>query len=205
MDIAHRGLYDEDMSENTIDSFDNAFNNGFNGIEFDIRLTKDKKVVIIHDPFISRVSDGVGLVKNKTYNELLEYNFGKKKIARLPLLRDVINRYQNKTMVIELKENINIQSLLNDKNNYYVSSFNYDYIKNIPKSPEYKLGVINYVFNTNIDLNKIDFIMILADLITDKIYEFYENKKIEVILYGFHKGVHLDLADKYFKKIKCII
>ena len=205
MDIAHRGLYDEDMSENTIDSFDNAFNNGFNGIEFDIRLTKDKKVVIIHDPFISRVSDGVGLVKNKTYNELLESNSGKKKIARLPLLRDVINRYQNKTMVIELKENINIQSLLNDKNNYYVSSFNYDYIKNIPKSPEYKLGVINYVFNTNIDLNKIDFIMILADLITDKIYEFYENKKIEVILYGFHKGVHLDLADKYFKKIKCII
>mgnify|MGYP000851679691 CR=1 FL=1 len=204
--IAHRGLYDEKIGENTISAFDNAFNNGYDGIELDVRKTKDNKIVVIHDSFISRVSDGFGLVKNMTYPNLLKYNFGKSYKERIPLLKEVINRYTNKIILIELKESILIEELdLNAKNNYYISSFNYDYIKDIPKSNNYKKGIINYVFNSNIDLNNIDFIMILDNLINDKIYNFYQKNGIEVIIYGVGKNININLNKNDIKKTKYII
>ena len=200
MYIAHRGLYNDGINENTISAFDNAFDNGFEGIEFDVRLTKDKVPVIIHDSFLSRVSNGKGLVKNYTYNELLKFNFGKKKIERIPKLEDVINRYNNKTMIIELKENIDITPYLNDKNKYYISSFNYNYIKNIPYSDKYKRGVINYVLNPVKDYNKIDFIMVLDSISFDKVLENYDSKRLEVIIYGV-----VGKINNYKENIKYII
>ncbi len=200
MYIAHRGLYNDEINENTISAFDNAFDNGFEGIEFDVRLTKDKVPVIIHDSFLSRVSNGKGLVKNYTYNELLKFNFGKKKIERIPKLEDVINRYNNKTMIIELKENIDITPYLNDKNKYYISSFNYNYIKNIPYSDKYKRGVINYVLNPVKDYNKIDFIMVLDSISFDKVLENYDSKRLEVIIYGV-----VGKINNYKENIKYII
>ena len=204
--IAHRGLYNEQIGENTISAFDNAFHNGFEGIELDVRKTKDNKVVVIHDSFISRVSNGFGLIKSLTYQQLLKYDFGKSYIERIPLLKEVINRYNNKIILIELKESILIKELnLNNKNMYYISSFNYDYIKDIPKSKQYKKGIINYVFNTNIDLDNIDFIMILDILITDKIYNYYDKKGIEIIIYGVNNNINKNLNKDYIKKTKYII
>ena len=200
MYIAHRGLYNDEINENTISAFDNAFDNGYEGIEFDVRLTKDKVPIIIHDSFLSRVSNGKGLVKNYTYNELLKFNFGKKKIERIPKLEDVINRYNNKTMIIELKENIDITPYLNDKNKYYISSFNYNYIKNIPYSDKYKRGVINYVLNPVKDYNKIDFIMVLDSISFDKVLENYDSKRLEVIIYGV-----VGKINNYKENIKYII
>lgn len=204
--IAHRGLYNDKLRENTISAIDNAFNNAFYGVEVDLRKTKDGKVVLIHDSFISRVSDGYGLVNNLTYDELLKYNFGKDSIERIPLLSEVINKYDNKFFLLELKEKIDIEELnLNDKNTYYISSFNEGYIKNIPKSDKYKKGVINYVFNKNINLNNIDFIMILDSFITDNVFKFYEDKGIEVIVYGVGKKINLNLSKENRDKVKYII
>lgn len=204
--IAHRGLYNEQIGENTISAFDNAFHNGFEGIELDVRKTKDNQVVVIHDSFISRVSNGFGLIKSLTYQQLLKYDFGKSYIERIPLLKEVINRYNNKIILIELKESILIKELnLNNKNMYYISSFNYDFIKDIPKSKQYKKGIINYVFNTNIDLDNIDFIMILDILITDKIYNYYDKKGIEIIIYGVNNNINKNLNKDYIKKTKYII
>lgn len=204
--IAHRGLYNERIGENTISAFDNAYNHAFEGIELDVRRTKDNKIVVIHDSFISRVSNGYGLVKNLTYNELLKYNFGISHIERIPLLKDIINKYNNKLFLLELKEKIDIEELdLNEKNIYYIASFNESYIKNIPKSNKYKKGILNYVFNKNIDLNSIDFIIILDLLITDNIYKFYENRGIEVLIYGVGKNINLNLSEENRKKVKYII
>lgn len=203
--IAHRGLHNKDIGENTISAFDNAFQNKYKGIELDIRKTKDNEIVVIHDSFISRVSDGKGLVKNKTYDELIKYNFGKSTIERIPILNDVINRYNDKIMFIELKEKISLKQLnLNDRNTYYISSFNYDYIKDIPKSSKYKRGIINNTLNTNINLDNIDFIMILDVLLIDSVYEFYNDKGIEVTAYGKLGVTNLKLKEKYKKNIKYV-
>jgi len=195
--IAHRGLYDnKKVKENTIKAFDKALQNGFDGFETDLRLTKDGKVVLMHDPVISRVSDSYGLVKSLNYSEL------KKKFRDVALLQDITSKYQKRIFFLELKDKIDVTKYLNRQNIYYITSFNYNYIKALPKG-NYKRGVLNYVFNTNIDYKNLDFIMILSDLITDKIYEFYTRQGIEVVLYGINKRIPT-LKKEYLDKIKYI-
>ena len=46
--IAHRGLHNDLIPENTIHAIDSAFKNNFN-CEIDVRLTKDNKVIVFHD------------------------------------------------------------------------------------------------------------------------------------------------------------
>lgn len=192
MFIAHRGLYDDNIKENTIEAFDNAFNNGYQGIEFDVRLTKDSIPVVLHDSFLSRVFGIKGLLKNFTYQELRNKNID------IPKLKDVINRYQNKVMIIELKEKIDITKYLeNPKNNYYISSFNYDYVSYLKKSTNYKLGVINYVLNSGVDYSKLDFIMILDSIYNQKLFKF---KELEIVIYGVVGNIN-----NYNKELKYII
>lgn len=192
MFIAHRGLFDDNIKENTIEAFDNAFNNGYDGIEFDVRLTKDKIPVILHDSFLSRVFGVKGLLRNYTYQELLDNKI------EIPKLEDVISRYNNKVMIIELKEKVDITKYIKDKRNlYYISSFNYDYISYLNKSSYYKLGVINYILNSGIDYSKIDFIMVLDSIYSKKLFKL---KDIEIIIYGVIGNIN-----SYNKELKYII
>ena len=76
--MAHRGipvLY----PENTLISFENAFKHKPEIIETDFRQTKDGVFVIIHDDSVDRTSNGTGLVKDYTYEELLRLDFGNPK------------------------------------------------------------------------------------------------------------------------------
>ena len=192
MFIAHRGLFDDNIKENTIEAFANAFNNGYEGIEFDVRLTKDKIPVILHDSFLSRVFGVKGLLKNYTYQELLDNKI------EIPKFEDVISRYNNKVMIIELKEKIDITKYIKDKRNlYYISSFNYDYISYLNKSVYYKLGVINYILNSGIDYSKIDFIMVLDSIYNKKLFKL---KDIEIIIYGVIGNIN-----SYNKELKYIV
>lgn len=192
MFIAHRGLFDDNIKENTIEAFDNAFNNGYEGIEFDVRLTKDKIPVILHDSFLSRVFGVKGLLKNYTYQELLDNKI------EIPKFEDVISRYNNKVMIIELKEKIDITKYIKDKRNlYYISSFNYDYISYLNKSGYYKLGVINYILNSGIDYSKIDFIMVLDSIYNKKLFKLQD---IEIIIYGVIGNIN-----SYNKELKYIV
>ena len=69
-DYAHRGLHEKDLSvpENSMAGFKAAVEAGY-GIEFDLQLTKDKKVVVHHDRSLKRVplfSDVLALVDGRT-------------------------------------------------------------------------------------------------------------------------------------------
>lgn len=187
--IAHRGLYNDKIKENTIEAFDNALNSGYDGIEFDVRQSKDGIPIVIHDSFLSRVFDKKGLVK--------DYNFKELKRLGIPSLSEVINRYNNIIMIIELKEKIDVTKYLDNKNSYYISSFKYEYVACLDKGKNYKLGVINYIFNTAIDYSKIDFVMIL-----ESIYKSKNNKigSLEVIIYGV-----IGKIDNYNKNIKYVV
>ena len=89
---AHRGLFDnKKIFENTIKAFDNAFKNNYDGIELDVRLTKDNIPIVIHDSFLSRVFKVRGRVKDYTYKEL------KNKEKRIPKLDEVIKRLKGIT------------------------------------------------------------------------------------------------------------
>lgn len=207
--IAHRGLTSKDIKENTLEAFKNAINNGYEGIELDIRKTKDNKIVVIHDKYINRTSNGSGNINKLLYKELLKYNFGsKKKYSKIPLLKDIIKNINNTNIFIELKEKINkdeLDSILkqNNTNKYYIMSFNKEYIDNL-LGIEYNLGLINYVFNSIIDYNKYNFILVLEDLFNKDIYNYFKEKNIEVILYNLRGNINIKNKD-IINEIKYII
>lgn len=139
--ISHRGSNVSNYKPNTKQALLTALSIDFiDGIEFDIRITKDKKIVIIHDPIINFVSNGRGIVKNMKYKKILKYNFGtKENPSKICTLKELLNEISNdKKIIIELKEESNdfktfVDIVYNIIKNYdlniYITSFNYNLIK----------------------------------------------------------------------------
>jgi glycerophosphoryl diester phosphodiesterase len=83
----HRGAF-HFAPENTLTSFQIAADMGAFGVEFDIQLTKDGEVVIIHDETVDRTSNGHGFVKDFTLPEIKKLNFNKRGIT-LPAFMEI--------------------------------------------------------------------------------------------------------------------
>lgn len=75
LNIAHRG-FSGMYPENTMLAFREAMKAGCNGIETDVQMSKDGVLVICHDELLDRTSNGTGLLKDYTYDELLNFDFG---------------------------------------------------------------------------------------------------------------------------------
>jgi len=174
------------------------FNDGFLGIEFDVRKTKDNNFVICHDAFIDRVSNGAGLLSNYTYNELLKFNFGSKEVpSKIPLLSDVLKKF-NGIKLVELKTRIDLEPILDliDDNTYFMS-FDTTFMFELKKKyPNLKFGVLNYVLNSKKDYN-LDMICLLNDVVTDRLVNHFLGKKIRVFIYGI-TGNAKYISDKVY-------
>jgi glycerophosphoryl diester phosphodiesterase len=75
INLAHRGA-SAYAPENTFAAFYKAVELRADGIELDLRSTKDGNIVIFHDLDISRTTDGRGKVRNYTLEELQEFDAG---------------------------------------------------------------------------------------------------------------------------------
>ena len=73
--IAHRGDVNT-APENTLPAYENALTAGADGIELDVRLTQDGKLVVFHDRRLDRTSNGKGLVVNQTLEEIRQLDDG---------------------------------------------------------------------------------------------------------------------------------
>jgi glycerophosphoryl diester phosphodiesterase len=71
--IAHRGI-PWDWPENTLLSFRKALETRADILEFDVRLSKDKVPLIMHDDTLDRTTDRKGLIGEKTLAEIKEAN-----------------------------------------------------------------------------------------------------------------------------------
>jgi glycerophosphoryl diester phosphodiesterase len=67
--VAHRGASAVE-AENTIPAFERALADGADVIEFDVRMSEDGVAVVMHDPDVARTTDGRGLVKDLSLEEL---------------------------------------------------------------------------------------------------------------------------------------
>src|SRR5262245_36258077 len=67
--IAHRGAHEE-FPENTLESFKRAIELGVDYVEVDVRLTKDGKLVLMHDSSVDRMTDGHGKVDQMTFDAI---------------------------------------------------------------------------------------------------------------------------------------
>lgn len=92
--FAHHGVL-EDVPENTFAALKRVAELGINGIEVDIRQTKDNQLVLMCDETIDRTTDGKGRVDQLLYSEIQQYDAGSWRDAefgkeRVPLLSDVL-------------------------------------------------------------------------------------------------------------------
>jgi glycerophosphoryl diester phosphodiesterase len=67
--IAHRGA-SRKAPENTLAAFSRAIDDGADGIELDVRLTADNRVVVFHDSRLERTTDGAGKIERCSSDEL---------------------------------------------------------------------------------------------------------------------------------------
>lgn len=101
--ICHRGFFNNiDIPENSIKAFKKAVNNNY-GIELDIQLTTDNKLVVFHDVSLERMT---GINKKLTdcdYDELLQYKLLETN-ETIPLFSDVLKVLKKDTpLIIEIK------------------------------------------------------------------------------------------------------
>lgn len=94
--IGHRGAKGY-AAENTLASFEKAIELGVNGIELDVHLSSDGKVVVIHDETIDRTTSEKGFVKDFSSLELNKLG--------IPTLTDVLDLIAKMCFVnIEIKD-----------------------------------------------------------------------------------------------------
>ena len=93
--FGHRGAASE-APENTMVGFDHAYKQAsVRCFEFDVRLTKDEQLAVIHDATIDRTTDGTGKVIDYTLGQLQRFNASKIPFihAAIPSLGEVLDTY----------------------------------------------------------------------------------------------------------------
>jgi glycerophosphoryl diester phosphodiesterase len=108
LNFAHRGASYE-APENTLAAFLLAIELGADGIEFDVQLSQDDQVVVIHDYELRKTTGAEGLVRDRTLDELKELDAGSHfdpafADQRIPTLQEVIDTVGQRLLFnIELK------------------------------------------------------------------------------------------------------
>ncbi|MFH0953114.1 MAG: glycerophosphodiester phosphodiesterase [Verrucomicrobiota bacterium] len=106
--IAHRGCSSA-APENTLAAFKLAWEEGADGIEFDVRQTKDRKVAVIHDETALRTGGRDAKVSELAFWELRNLDVGswkdpKYRNERIPDLEDALGALPSgKLAMIEIK------------------------------------------------------------------------------------------------------
>lgn len=154
---AHRGASGYEP-ENTLRAFRKAISMDADMIELDVRLTKDREVVVFHDEKLDRMTGqrNAGFLKDYELSELKKFDVGKDgKAQHIPTLQEVFDCVKRHVKInIELKgENTEkfvgrlIEQYVQEKgwlyNDFIVSSFDADRLKRFHDySPKVKLGFI---------------------------------------------------------------
>ncbi|WP_047152121.1 glycerophosphodiester phosphodiesterase [Aneurinibacillus tyrosinisolvens] len=104
---AHRGS-SAFYPENTLLSFSKAVQQGANGIELDVQLTKDNHVVVFHDVSLHRITGKKGQIGDYTLKELRRMDVGRWKNQRfagikIPTLEQVFNKVMQKDILLNIE------------------------------------------------------------------------------------------------------
>lgn len=147
--IAHRGIHNEAIPENSMKAFSLALKKNI-PIEFDVHILKDKNIVVFHDDNLKRMTNKDKFIKECTYEEIKDLKL-KNTDEKIPLLKDVLKLVDGKVLLdIELKMDVTDHSLedglieiLKDYNGEVIlKSFDYRKVKYLKKHTNYKIGLL---------------------------------------------------------------
>lgn len=147
--IAHRGLWGEDIIENSLPAYQNAVDNGY-PIEIDIYSSKDGVLFSFHDALLKRMTGADGYIFEKTFEELKALRLSNSQ-HKIPTFDEVLSLVKGKVpLLIEFKDQPDknfiktaVEKLKNYKGEFAVQSFNPLIIKQIKKlAPEFIRGIL---------------------------------------------------------------
>ncbi|MFJ7471109.1 glycerophosphodiester phosphodiesterase family protein [Peribacillus frigoritolerans] len=142
--IAHRGDSSE-APEHTMPAYEKAIESGADYIEIDLMMTKDGKLVAMHDETVDRTTNGKGKVSDYTLEQLKDLDAGswfsdEYKGEKILSLQEIVDRFEKGTQYyIETKETgmeeklLDILSKRNLLDNVVIQSFSSESLMRIHK------------------------------------------------------------------------
>ena len=221
--ITHRGIHDNiNIYENTLEAFKLSIKKGY-AIELDVRMTKDKQIVVFHDNNTKRLTKKDLIVEENTYQELNNQN-----ILHIPLLTEVLELVKGKVpLLIEIKPtkkdyelSTNLMTILNNyEGKYAIQSFNpkvlYWFRKNYPqilrgqlsmKYTKHKISSIKKYILSKMLFNKItkpNFISYKYNELNIEQIKKYKKQNIYVIGWTITNEKEYNHYKKYYDNLIC--
>ena len=144
--LGHRGFSGK-FPENSLLAFKKAIEAGADGVELDVWLTKDGRVIVMHDETIDRTSDMSGRQKDMTLEELKRADIGGGE--RIPTLEEVFEVLPENALVnVELKDRDAVEEVAkivkeNNPERVLISSFDIEALKEYRKHDgETRIGLL---------------------------------------------------------------
>jgi glycerophosphoryl diester phosphodiesterase len=113
--IAHRGDHTV-APENSSMSIQNAIKDGADYVELDIRTTKDGQLVLMHDATVDRMTNGIGKVRDLTFDEIRKLKLFNKQILnsdtlQIPTFEEALKICKNKINIYLDFKDANVQQV----------------------------------------------------------------------------------------------
>lgn len=194
--IAHRGIHNDQIVENTIPAFSSAISKNV-PIELDINLLKDGNIVVYHDDNLKRLMGIDRRLDSYCYNELEKLVFPNINV-HIPLFSDVLKLVSGRVLlVIEIKKTDIasypnyckkiVQLLKNYTGDFVIKSFDIRIVSWFLKNTDYITGLLmikrkksiyDFIINQKVTLSILrpDFISVDYHIVGNKLVQDFRKK-----------------------------
>lgn len=220
--IGHRGVKDL-CPENTLESILKAFNLGLSFVEIDVKISKDRVPILLHDDTLDRTTNGSGLAIDYDYENIKKLDAGKffyKENTNIfvPKLEDILSlcTNYNGNLNIELKPNkkfekenvYQIYKITKNINKIDIFFSSFDMISILEISKLYPQSIRSFLLDDFKEYNIDDLISISInhdlkicglniDLISTDIIKKIKESNISITVYS-DKNINLSSANDIF-------
>ena len=220
--IGHRGVKDL-CPENTLESILKAFDLGLSFVEIDVKISKDRVPILLHDDTLDRTTNGSGLAIDYDYENIKKLDAGKffyKENTNIfvPKLEDILklcNNYKG-NLNIELKPNkkfekenvYQIYKIIKNINQIDIFFSSFDMISILEISKLYPQSIRSFLLDDFKEYNIDDLISISInhdlkicglniDLVTTDIIKKIKESNMTITVYS-DKNINLPSANDIF-------
>ena len=220
--IGHRGVKDL-CPENTLESILKAFDLGLSFVEIDVKISKDRVPILLHDDTLDRTTNGSGLVIDYDYANIKKLDAGKffyKENTNIfvPKLEDILSlcTNYNGNLNIELKPNkkfekenvYEIYKITKNINQIDIFFSSFDMISILEISKLYPQSIRSFLLDDFKQYNIDDLISISInhdlkicglniDLVTSDIIKKIKESNMAITVYS-DKNINLSSANDIF-------
>ena len=220
--IGHRGVKDL-CPENTLESILKAFDLGLSFVEIDVKISKDRVPILLHDDTLDRTTNGSGLAIDYDYENIKKLDAGKffyKENTNIfvPKLEDILSlcTNYNGNLNIELKPNkkfekenvYQIYKITKNINQIDIFFSSFDMISILEISKLYPQSIRSFLLDDFKEYNIDDLISISInhdlkicglniDLVSSDIIKKIKKSNISITVYS-EKKINLSSANEIF-------